>query len=387
MKRADHARDRHVASRRCKDELQDMINRGVGVVPGAGLGSRRARPGLGPQELASWRHLHTPDGRAAGRPSPASASPTRWTPRWPRCGASRSRHADHAGQEQGGAAKKAGKTGKKVTAEEPGRVHPPVLGHDRRRSAAGPVPRDSRQPGRRQELRGGHPADAHRRRGRRVARRRDAASIPKTFDPLFTNMVAAGEAGGILDTILKRLATYIEKAVKLAGQVKSAMIYPVAVIVIAASSSASFSGRSSRRSRSCSPGLGAELPLPTRVVIALSNNLVRFFSRSIVGRRSRGYACSALLRDDSGPPRGRRGPAEGAGARQHPAEDRRGAVLPDAVDAHQLGRADSRRPGDHREDRRQRDHRGRRDGDAQEHRARRDDRGAAQGDRRCFRRW
>ena len=57
---------------------------------------------------------------------------------------------------------------------------------------------------------------------------------PKTFDPLFTNMVAAGEAGGILDTILKRLATYIEKAVKLKGQVKSAMIYPVAVIVIAA---------------------------------------------------------------------------------------------------------------------------------------------------------
>ena len=56
---------------------------------------------------------------------------------------------------------------------------------------------------------------------------------PKTFDPLFTNMIAAGEAGGILDTILKRLATYIEKAVKLAGQVKSAMIYPIAVIVIA----------------------------------------------------------------------------------------------------------------------------------------------------------
>src|SRR5687768_627763 len=56
---------------------------------------------------------------------------------------------------------------------------------------------------------------------------------PKTFDPLFTNMVAAGEAGGILDTILKRLATYIEKAVKLTGQVKSAMIYPVAIVVIA----------------------------------------------------------------------------------------------------------------------------------------------------------
>ena len=56
---------------------------------------------------------------------------------------------------------------------------------------------------------------------------------PKVFDALFTNMIAAGEAGGILDTILKRLATYIEKAVKLKNQVQSAMIYPVAIIVIA----------------------------------------------------------------------------------------------------------------------------------------------------------
>ena len=54
---------------------------------------------------------------------------------------------------------------------------------------------------------------------------------PKTFDPLFSNMIAAGEAGGILDTILKRLATYIEKNVKLKSQVKSAMVYPVAIIL------------------------------------------------------------------------------------------------------------------------------------------------------------
>src|SRR6478672_7822720 len=57
---------------------------------------------------------------------------------------------------------------------------------------------------------------------------------PKTFDALYSNMIAAGEAGGILDTILKRLALYIEKSVKLKGQVQSAMIYPIAVICIAA---------------------------------------------------------------------------------------------------------------------------------------------------------
>src|ERR1043166_2570673 len=53
---------------------------------------------------------------------------------------------------------------------------------------------------------------------------------PKAFDDLFTNMIAAGEAGGILDKNLQRLATYIEKAVKLKAQVKGAMVYPVAVI-------------------------------------------------------------------------------------------------------------------------------------------------------------
>ena len=65
-------------------------------------------------------------------------------------------------------------------------------------------------------------------------------------------MIAAGEAGGILDTILKRLATYIEKAVKLKGQVKSAMVYPIAVSPSPASWSASFCGRSFRPSH-CSP--------------------------------------------------------------------------------------------------------------------------------------
>src|SRR5918999_708872 len=106
---------------------------------------------------------------------------------------------------------------------------------------------------------------------------------PKAFDALFTNMIAAGEAGGILDAILKRLATYIEKAVKLKGQVKSAMVYPVAVIVIAVVVVAVILWKVIPTFATLFAGLGAELPLPTRVVIAASNNLVRFGPFIIVG--------------------------------------------------------------------------------------------------------
>src|SRR4051794_25349619 len=112
----------------------------------------------------------------------------------------------------------------------------------------------------------------------------------KTFDPLFTNMIAAGEAGGILDTILKRLATYIEKAVKLQGQVKSAMIYPIAVIVIAGVVVGVILWKVIPTFASLFSGLGANLPLPTRVVIALSDNLVRFFPFLFVGAGAIAYA-------------------------------------------------------------------------------------------------
>src|SRR5687767_10561367 len=88
---------------------------------------------------------------------------------------------------------------------------------------------------------------------------------PRTFDPLFTNMIEAGEAGGILDTILKRLATYIEKSVKLKGQVKSAMVYPVAVIVIAVVVVGVILWKVIPTFAALFAGLGAQLPLPTRI--------------------------------------------------------------------------------------------------------------------------
>jgi type IV pilus assembly protein PilC len=100
---------------------------------------------------------------------------------------------------------------------------------------------------------------------------------PKVFNDLYTNMVAAGEAGGILDTILQRLATYIEKSVKLNGQVKSAMIYPVAVISIAAIVVAVILWKVIPVFAALFESLGAELPLPTRVVIALSNFIADYW--------------------------------------------------------------------------------------------------------------
>ena len=123
---------------------------------------------------------------------------------------------------------------------------------------------------------------------------------PKTFDPLFTNMIAAGEAGGILDTILKRLATYIEKAVKLQGQVKSAMIYPIAVVVIAGAVVGVILWKVIPTFSSLFSGLGAELPLPTRVVIGLSDNLVRFFPFMVVGAGATAYALKSYYATKGG---------------------------------------------------------------------------------------
>src|SRR5678816_3761594 len=123
---------------------------------------------------------------------------------------------------------------------------------------------------------------------------------PKVFDPLFTNMIAAGEAGGILDTILKRLATYIEKAVKLKGQVKSAMIYPVAVIAIATLVVGVILWKVIPTFANLFAGLGAELPLPTRVVIAASNGLVRFGPIIIVAIGAAGYGFKQYYATENG---------------------------------------------------------------------------------------
>ena len=100
---------------------------------------------------------------------------------------------------------------------------------------------------------------------------------PKVFDDLYCNMIAAGEAGGILDTILQRLAVYIEKIVRLRRAVRSAMIYPIAVLAIAALVVTIILWKVIPTFAALFAGLGAELPLPTRVVIWLSNFVGRYF--------------------------------------------------------------------------------------------------------------
>ena len=106
---------------------------------------------------------------------------------------------------------------------------------------------------------------------------------PPAFDDLYTNMIAAGEAGGILDTILKRLAIYIEKAVKLRSQVKSALIYPAAVVSIAGLVVGVILWKVIPTFAALFAGLGAQLPLPTRLVIAASNWFVRLLPFMVVG--------------------------------------------------------------------------------------------------------
>lgn len=94
---------------------------------------------------------------------------------------------------------------------------------------------------------------------------------PKAFDELYVNLVAAGEIGGILDTILNRLAAYIEKALKLKKQVKSAMTYPATIIGIAVVVISVILVFVIPSFEKMFRDFGGELPMPTQIVIAISN--------------------------------------------------------------------------------------------------------------------
>ncbi|MGC1617691.1 MAG: type II secretion system F family protein [Candidatus Acidiferrum sp.] len=105
---------------------------------------------------------------------------------------------------------------------------------------------------------------------------------PKVFDSLYVNMVEAGETGGILDTILQRLSSYIEKSVKLQRAVKSAMVYPIGVLSVAGGVIILLLWKVVPIFATLFAGLGVDLPLPTKIVIGLSNIIGSIFGLLIL---------------------------------------------------------------------------------------------------------
>ncbi len=124
---------------------------------------------------------------------------------------------------------------------------------------------------------------------------------PKVFDDLTTNMIEAGETGGILDIILQRLAQYVEKAVKLRSAIKSALIYPVAVVSIAVLIVGALLKWVVPIFANLFVGLGVTLPLPTRIVIGLSAFVGHFWWFFIAGAVGAVFGIKQIRKD----PRGR----------------------------------------------------------------------------------
>jgi type IV pilus assembly protein PilC len=123
---------------------------------------------------------------------------------------------------------------------------------------------------------------------------------PKAFDDLFVNMVEVGEAGGLLDTVLQRLSVYIEKAAALKRKVKSAMIYPATITAVAFVVVAFMLTFVIPTFAKMFAGLGADLPLPTLVVIRFSEFFQRFFLLVIAAVAGLGLGLRAYYRTDAG---------------------------------------------------------------------------------------
>jgi type IV pilus assembly protein PilC len=123
---------------------------------------------------------------------------------------------------------------------------------------------------------------------------------PRTFDNLFTNMLAVGESGGVLDVVLQRLSGYIEKAAKLKGKVKSAMVYPVTIIGVACLVIIFMMIFVLPTFANMFKNMGAELPLPTRIVMWMSDFTRKFIILILAGIGAAIYALKRYYNTDQG---------------------------------------------------------------------------------------
>ena len=126
------------------------------------------------------------------------------------------------------------------------------------------------------------------------------ARHPAVFDELYINMVSAGEMGGMLDTILVRLAAYMEKAMKLKAQIKSAMIYPISVVCVAVLVTALLLAYVIPVFSEMFAGFGEELPLPTQLAIDLSAVVVAYFWYLVAGSVGTLVSMRAYYRTERG---------------------------------------------------------------------------------------
>jgi type IV pilus assembly protein PilC len=123
---------------------------------------------------------------------------------------------------------------------------------------------------------------------------------PKVFDELFVQLCAAGEVGGILDTILTRLAQYREKSEKLKRKVKGAMTYPLIVVCIAIAVTAVLLLKVTPVFAKMFADFGSALPGPTQVVVDLSEWLKKYIIHLVIGITAFIVTCIAIYRNPSG---------------------------------------------------------------------------------------
>jgi type IV pilus assembly protein PilC len=123
---------------------------------------------------------------------------------------------------------------------------------------------------------------------------------PKTFDNLFVNMLAVGESGGVLDVCLQRLSTYIEKAAKLKGQVKSAMVYPITIVSVACLVIIFMMVFVLPTFANMFKNMGADLPLPTKIVIWMSDMTRKYIIVMLAVAAAGVYAIKRYYATDQG---------------------------------------------------------------------------------------